>query len=319
MPLVSDRFFRAHGLGNDYLVFERADGDPEPESGGGWPLHAAAVADVCRRGWGAGSDGLVVLLDRAPSDDGAFPIRMFNPDGSEFERSGNGLRVLGAWLARERLVADAPFRVKTGGEVVTIRQHGTTDEAVRDLSVDMGRARAGDAAAGPLGWSGALARVPHPDLGFVDFVPVWVGNPHAVVFVDDPSVELDGPLLRSLGPFLATHPGFARGTNVQLARVGSRDGGASGVEIGIWERGVGRTPASGTSSCAATVAAVVSGRLDPAVAAGGARVLMPGGELTVRVDPDLSVTLRGPVQEVGTGRLAPGFLARLHRLAGTGD
>jgi diaminopimelate epimerase len=168
-------------------------------------------------------------------------------------------------------------------------------------------------------WSGSPFRVDHPDLGPVDFVPVWVGNPHAVVFVDDPSEELDGPLLRSIGPLLSTHPGFERGTNVQLARVVKGVGAPPAVEIGIWERGVGRTPASGTSSCAATVAAVVSGRLDPAVANRGAQVHMPGGVLAVRVGPDLSVTLRGPVQEVGTGRLAPGFMARLRRLAGTGD
>ncbi len=397
MVPISDRFFRAHGLGNDYLVFEARTGGSAGRTDA-WPLHAAAVTGICRRGFGEGSDGIVVLMDRSPPPGEPFPLRMFNPDGSEFERSGNGLRVLGAWLAHEGLVGSDPFRVRTGGAEVRMQLHGSTPEGELDLSVEMGRATAGAGAVALARWSGvppgASGAVPleHPDLGSIDFVPVWVGNPHAVVFIEDPSVELDGSTLRLVGPFLSGHPGFERGANVQLARVEagsdrglgpahapglaatsaaeSRSGSGAGaaarsptasgaadpagpapasgapppaghaagpaagappdgipgqaspresfVRIGIWERGVGRTSASGTSSCAATVAAVASGRLDPTVAAGGVRVMMPGGELMVRVGKGLEVELRGPVQQVGTGRLAPGFLARLRRLAETG-
>ncbi|CAN5685522.1 diaminopimelate epimerase [soil metagenome] len=341
MPRLSHRFYRAHGLGNDYLVCETlAEAVPEDA---GWTLGPDAVRTICRRGSGEGADGIVVLLDRHPAPGAPFPLRMFNPDGSEFERSGNGLRILASWLRREGLVGDAPFVVRSGGIDIPMQVHEVTPSGRFDVSVDMGFAKAGAAAVTPVGWttpsggasaapSGGASAAPsggapdngddletvHPELGAVRFVPVWVGNPHAVVFLDadrdafpgadagqipssEPAAELDGELLRQVGPFLATHPGFARGTNVQLARV-LPDGG---LEIGIWERGVGRTSASGTSSCAAAVAAVATGRIE----AGGIPVRMPGGELGVHVTPDLQVTLRGPVQEVSRGTLAAGFLA----------
>ncbi|TVP42178.1 MAG: hypothetical protein EA350_17160 [Gemmatimonadales bacterium] len=360
MPRLSHRFYRAHGLGNDYLVCEALAGAPVPGGPGdsgvsgpspdsGWELRPEAVVAICRRGSGEGADGLVVLLDRRPAPGAPFPLRMFNPDGSEFERSGNGLRILASWLHAEGLVGDAPFVVRCGGVDIPMQVHGVTPTACFDVSVDMGVASAGAAAADAVGWTapseggpGGEGRfvVGHPELGPVALVPVWVGNPHAVVFLDgdpdaDPAAEpdaepgarlrtvpgtgtgpetgaetgpetgpetdLDGELLRRVGPFLSTHPGFARGTNVQLARVRA-DGS---VEIGIWERGVGRTSASGTSSCAVAVAAVATGRIE----AGVISVRMPGGELEVRVTPELQVTLRGPVQEVSRGTFAPGWLA----------
>jgi diaminopimelate epimerase len=333
MPRLSHRFYRAHGLGNDYLVCEVLTGEPDGNArdpgGAGWELTAEAVRTICRRGSGEGADGLVVLLDRRPAPGAPFPLRMFNPDGSEFERSGNGLRILASWLHAEGLVGDAPFTVRSGGVDIPMQVHGVSPTACFDVSVDMGVAAAGDAALSSVGWTAPSEARPdarsgarpdarpearpaggggfeavHPEFGAVAFVPVWVGNPHAVVFMDaDAGTDLDGELLRRVGPFLSTHPGFARGTNVQLARV-LPDGS---VEIGIWERGVGRTSASGTSSCAVAVAAVATGRTE----AGVIPVRMPGGELEVRVTPGLEVTLRGPVQEVSRGTLSPGFVALL--------
>lgn len=384
--LIGPRYFRGHGLGNDYLVVDAQPAGPEPpgqpamstqagapDSRAGWSLTPEAVRRLCARGAGVGSDGIVVLLDEAPEDGAPFPLRMFNPDGSEFERSGNGLRVLGAALhARGRVGAD-PFEVMSGGEVIRMRVHGASRGGIRDLSVAMGAAQAGADAAEAVGWqaeeaSSAGPGAPNraaptegsppatrfsgfaldvPQVGRVHLVPVWVGNPHAVVFLDAENpdlfgeegpagVDLDGPLLSKVGAFLATHPAFARGTNVQLARV---QGGAPGpgpggpgeagepgepgrpgrpgdrgrdVAIGIWERGVGRTPASGTSACAVAVAAVATGRRAP----GTVRVRMAGGDLQVIVTPELEVVLRGPVQEVSTGTLAPGFM---DWLAGDGE
>jgi diaminopimelate epimerase len=273
-----------------------------------------------------GSDGIVVLVDAAPGD-GVFPLRMFNPDGSEFERSGNGLRVLGAHLHSAGWVREAPFQVRSGGSLIGMQVHGRTSTGILDLSVQMGRARVGPTAVElevPGGWvepGETPVHLDHPSLGAVAFLPVSVGNPHAVVFTED----LSPRNLEALGPFLATHPAFARGTNVQLARVGVPveapvEGGAAArveggaknrapgppqrLRIAIWERGVGRTSASGTSSCAASVAAVATGRLEP----GPITVEMDGGEMEVTVATDLEVTLRGPVQEVCQGRLTAGFL-----------
>ncbi len=309
--IVSGDFYRAHGLGNDYLVFGLAP--VEGPEGEGWVLTPEAVRRVCHRWEGVGSDGIVVLLDDAPGD-GVFPLRMFNPDGSEFERSGNGLRVLGAHLHGRGLVGNAPFRVRSGGSRIGMQVHGRSPTGILDLSVEMGRARIGplpvDLELPGVGVEPGETPVEleHPELGPVAFLPVSVGNPHAVVFTPD----LSPGALEALGPFLSTHPAFARGTNVQLARVEGVGGGTQRLRIAIWERGVGRTSASGTSSCAASVAAVVTGRLEP----GPITVEMDGGTMEVTVDSDLEVTLRGPVQEVCRGRLLPGFLAGLGRRGG---
>ena len=307
---VGRAFYRAHGLGNDYLVFhavgsgdagtgDAGKGAGEARPSQAFPLTRQAVTGICRRGEGEGSDGIVVLLDRAPAD-GVFPLRMFNPDGSEFERSGNGLRVLASYLAREGLVGSSPFHVRSGGEEIPMEVHGVTDGGVHDVSVGLGPARAGE---GALPMEPAHldeeGRAVHPELGPVPFLPVWVGNPHVVVFPEDG--DLDRTAL--LGPFLTAHPAFPRGVNVQLARVE----GPGRLRIGIWERGVGSTPASGTSSCAAAVAAVHTGRLPP----GRLEVAMAGGTLEVTVSPGLEVVLRGPVAEVATGELTPGFVAGL--------
>ena len=292
-PRASAAFYKAHGLGNDYLVFEEGDA---------WLASPSSVRRVCDRHAGVGSDGVVVVLaDRSGE---VFRLRMFNPDGSEFERSGNGLRIFASYIARlARAGARAgspPYTVEVGGSHVTLNVHGESGP-VHDVSADMGRARTGPDAVGldsaALDAEGCMVG---PRGERLRVVPVSVGNPHLVVLVDDPSEEA----LAEIGPFLATHPALAAGANVQLAA----PGGAGGPECRalIWERGVGRTSASGTSSCAVAVAAVTSGITAP----GRVTVGMPGGELTVDVSPDLDVVLRGPVEEVCTGALTEAWLAR---------
>jgi len=280
---IGREFFKGHGLGNDYLVFREGDaGAVEP----------GTVAGICDRRRGVGSDGLVVLLgaDRRPAE--PFRLRMFNPDGSEFERSGNGLRVFGSFLASRGWVHGAPFRVRVGGDEVVMRIEERAGEGLFEVSVEMGpTVHTHEAVAfheALLNDEGAL------ELGVTDpvrFHPVSVGNPHAVVFRE----TLSSDELRSVGPALATHPGFGAGTNVQLARVVSEER----VEALVWERGVGETASSGTSACAVAAAAVRTERL----AEGLIEVSMPGGILSVEVSDTLEVVLRGPVQAVCTGRL----------------
>lgn len=302
--LVAPSYFRAHGLGNDYLVFEASDAGVELQDGGVWLATPGAIQEVCRRNWGVGSDGIVVLLERAPHD-GVFPLRMFNPDGSEFERSGNGLRVLAAHLFRGGLVVTKPFRVRSGGSVISMTVHGSIDPGRYDISVNMGRAQVGGEGIAldesQLDTEGGIR---HPSLGSIAFTPVSVGNPHAVIFADGfpEGTDLDA-LLHEVGPFLVSHLAFEKGTNVHIVEVMDRNR----IAIRIWERGVGRTSASGTSSCAAAVGAVVTGRIDP----GAIQVEMEGGHLQVSVAPDLQVELRGPVGEISEGRLTRGFLAGL--------
>lgn len=286
-PRLSAFFYKAHGLGNDYLVFEEGED---------WRATPDGVGRVCDPHRGVGSDGIVALL--ADRSGGIYRLRMFNPDGSEFERSGNGLRVLASYLARDPETG-TEYRVEVGGERVRMRVHGSGD-AGHDISVEMGQARVGpDAVRLDAGALTDEGRLPGPQGELLHVVPVSVGNPHLVTIVDDPTEVL----LHRLGPFLVGHPALENGANVQLARV-TGDGTCRAL---VWERGVGPTSASGTSACAVAVALVSGGRLRP----GPVRVEMPGGVMTVTVSPDLEVVLRAPVEEVCTGVLTRPFLLRL--------
>lgn len=300
--------FKAHGHGNDYLVFQEGDG---------WPVTPSSIRLLCHRNRGIGADGIVALLgDRAPeghernpgprSLEGGpspFRLRMFNPDGTEFERSGNGLRVLGAFLLSRGLVEmGRPFSVEVGGDGLEMEILRTGPGGVLDVEVHMGKARFGtDAVEADPARLGEGTTLQTPEGALVPLHLVSVGNPHCVVFVE----ELTEEDFVGLGPFLVGHQAFPNGTNVQVARIL----GPGEVEIRIWERGVGRTASSGTSACAVAASAVHSGRLPP----GRIRVVMEGGSFRVTVSRDRSVRLEGPVEPVMDGRLAPGLLAALRR------
>ena len=281
--MIDARFFKGHGLGNDYLVFPCGDR---------WDTSPAAVRAVCDRWRGVGADGVVV---HSPAEKPPWRLRMFNPDGSEFERSGNGLRVFAACASSRGWIGDEPFTVEVGGDAVRMRVERRLPGGVYDVSVEMGRASLDPADSGLAPrWRGRP--LAHPDEETLDCTLVSVGNPHCVVFTDDPSEAV----LSRLGPFLTAHEAFPAGVNVQLARPASR----RSIEIAVWERGVGRTQASGTSACAAAVAAAHRG----VVRFGDVEVRMAGGTLRVGVSRELDVTLRGPVREVAEGRLSEGFL-----------
>ena len=288
-------FYRGHGLGNDYLAL---DLDALP-----FELSPPAVRLLCDRHSGVGSDG---VLARVPSTAADFGVRIFNPDGSEAEKSGNGLRIFAAYLLdRHAVRIGAPFTVETPGGVVGLLIHGESDDGVLDVEAEMGTAS----------FRSADVRLAGPDreteyepleLESGDVVAintVSVGNPHCVVFQD----ELDVEELRRRAPQLSAHPDFARGTNVQFA-VGT---GPATVDAWVWERGAGETRASGSSACAVAAAAVRRGIVSERQVA----VRMPGGTLHVHVRDDWSLVLRGPVEDVCRGELTTGMLDRLRGLS----
>ncbi len=287
-PRAAAGFFKGHGLGNDYIVVEE---------GNTWPLSDAAIQTVCDRWRGPGSDGIVVLLG---ADGPPYLLRMFNPDGSEFERSGNGLRILAAYLASRGRVGRDPFEVRVGGESLELTVNSVASNGLYDVTVDMGRAAFSPDEVGLI--EAELeepGRILGPE-GSLEFIGVSIGNPHCVVFRDSLS---DDDLAR-IGPHLTRHPAFRGGTNVQLAHIV----GTNAVEALIWERGVGPTASSGTSACAVASAAVWSKSIAP----GLVEVRMLGGTLHVDVGEDMDLTLRGPVQEVYTGELTAGFVEELN-------
>ncbi len=284
---ASSTYFKGQGLGNDYLVFRE---------GRGWPVKPGSVRRVCERWTGVGGDGIVLEL---PFDGRVHRLRMFNPDGSEFERSGNGLRVFAASLCSSGRVGMGAISVEVGGAEVLLDVLERGPGGLYDVSAQMGRVSFKPEAVGL-----DESQVERPGRlrvgqGSVVFMAVSVGNPHCVVFDE----ALEDEQLRRLGPVLTNHAAFPKGVNVQLAEVT----GPSAARALVWERGVGRTSSSGTSACAVAAASVRCGRLEP----GEISVVMEGGTLTVHVSEEYDVTLRGPVAEVCTGTLAPGFLEAL--------
>ena len=281
-------FVKSHGLGNDYLVLEG--------EGLEFPLSAGAVRRLCDRHRGIGADGVLVRVPSATAD---FGVRIFNPDGSEAEKSGNGLRIFAKYLRDHGLVGRDRFRVETRGGVVACECE-VRAARVCSVVVEMGTVSFRAADVPMLGPAGEAVGVPlEVDGERLAITAVSIGNPHCVVFTP----RLDEAAIRRIGPRLEHHPAFPNRTNVQLARIDARDR----VAILIWERGAGYTLASGSSSCAAAAAAVRGDRCDP----GPVRVTMPGGELVVDVRADWSVRLSGPVEEICSGTLSPELLAAL--------
>jgi diaminopimelate epimerase len=279
MSIPSLPFVRSHGLGNDYLVL-LAEELP-------WPLTPARIQAICDRHTGIGSDGILLRVD-APGAD--FGLRIFNPDGSEAEKSGNGLRIFAKFLFDHGYTAAHDFSIHTAGGLV--RASLLLDSGrVGAVRVDMGQATI-DRRLTRLEVAGQVLAV----------TALSVGNPHCVTIVDD-LARVD---LARLGPAIERHSAFPRRTNVQFARVASR----REVQALIWERGAGHTLASGSSACAVAVAC-----RDRQLVDGDVVISMEGGALNVSVDEALCVRLTGPVEEICVGHLSAELSERLAHLA----
>jgi diaminopimelate epimerase len=294
MKLQPLRLAKGHGLGNDYIVIDETDLAA--------PLTAQQVRAICDRHRGVGSDGILL----GGIDAGGFRLRILNPDGTEAEKSGNGLRIFGAWLHGRGLVQTGDwFTVSLARDSVRLRVEQQLPHGVLDIRAEMGRATFRGSAVGlmlddrPADHEVLGHRLPLPDGGSAEINTVSLGNPHCVVFVD---VLERGDFVRR-APALCVHSAFTAGTNVQFARV--IDAAARLVEAWIWERGAGETQASGSSACAVAAAAVRRGLVEP----GRFTVRMQGGDIEVEVDADYEVRMRGPAQMVFAGQLTPGVLA----------
>jgi diaminopimelate epimerase len=284
-------FFRGHGLGNDYLVM-----DPKDLS---FSLTASRITSICNRHWGLGSDGILALV---PSKIADFGLRIFNPDGSEAEKSGNGLRIFARYLHATGKTKKQQFTVETKGGLVTITLHLDRYGDASSVTVEMGQATFQPASLPCTLTINELINQPIvADGQSLTFTGVSVGNPHCVVFKRAGQSWSREDLLK-LGPILENHAYFPNRTNVQLAV----PTGPKELFILIWERGAGETQASGSSSCAAASAAVRLGLVKSPV-----RVKMPGGQLNIEVAQDFSLTMKGPVAEVARGSLSPPFVRSL--------
>jgi diaminopimelate epimerase len=311
-------FAKYQGAGNDFVLIDGRPGAAAAQGDSGWATLARAL---CDRHFGVGADGLLVAAapDSREAPGAAERMRMFNPDGSEAEMCGNGLRCFVRWLddqghvdGRGRRETARAFGVQTGAGVLAVEI-----DAGGGISVDMGAPRLAPAeiplapavavdlpAVGPVlhlplpvEWPGgvaAAARVPAP----LDVACVSMGNPHAILFVD----EARAVALETLGPLVEHHPVFPARTNFELCEIVARDR----IRVRVWERGAGITLACGTGACAAAVAARLRGYVDERVT-----VELPGGALRVdwpspagpggALDASHGVRLSGPAVHVYDG------------------
>ena len=279
-------FEKWQALGNDYLIFE-AGALP-------WELTSERVKRICDPHFGVGSDGILLLSK--PSDPAhVADLRIFNPDGSEAELSGNGAREAVLYLRRAGWTDADEFTIGTAAGPVT-----PTLTSERECTMQMGRASTtskdypggaedgrGELEAGGRTWS---------------FQHVSIGNPQCAIELAEGLEELDLP---AIGPEIEGHKLFPNRTNVSFFRVEERGDLGSRVRARIFERGVGETLSSGTGASGAAIAAFLAGAPSPLT------VELDGGELTVEVREDLDVRLTGWAEPVFAGDLSRELLRAL--------
>jgi diaminopimelate epimerase len=261
------RFEKWQALGNDYIIVER---DVLP-----WALTAARVRRICDYHFGVGGDG---ILELSPPDEPGFVarLRIFNPDGSEAELSGNGAREAVMYLFHRGWTDQREFSIQTRAGEIRPTIHDD-----RTCTLAMGRARL-TSADYPDGDRDGRGQITAADGHVWNFQHLQVGNPQAAIVIDDPD-ELEALVLQHVGPGIETHAAFPNRTNVSFYRPLAPDR----IRARIFERGVGETSASGTGASGAAIAHVLNGGDTPVT------VVLDGGELTVDVDEALLFTLTG--------------------------
>lgn len=271
-------FFKYHALGNSYIVMRASDF--------GEVINTELIQRVCNPNFGIGSDG--VLLDCTTADDETPRVRIFNPDGSEAEKSGNGIRIFCRYLWDRKIVDDNEFFLDTKGGRVKAQLFSGGQQ----VRVEMGQVSFNSR---EIPVSGPAREVLQESIEILGQTLVYsaatVGNPHCVIFTDKP----DEHMARTFGPELENHALFPNRTNVQFVRVLNR----REIQVEIWERGAGYTLASGSSSCAAAAVAHKLGFCGPDIL-----VHLAGGDISINVSEDFQITMKGSVSPIASGHLS---------------
>jgi len=278
-------FVKSHGLGNEYIVLDSSKIN--------FPIDVKTIKRLCNVHYGIGSDGILLLV---PSSKADFGLRIFNPDGSEAEKSGNGLRIFAKYLFDYKYTRKNSFTIETPGGVV----QASIDELKKNkailVTIDMGKP------------TFKCSEIPvncdqDECFDFPLFIDnknflincVSVGNPHCVIICD----KLDENEIKNYGPLIETHPMFPNRTNVQFVKPVSRNE----FEILIWERGACFTLASGSSSCA--VASVMKKKN---LSENNMTIKMPGGKLKISINDNWDIKLCGEVRQIAEGTINAEFL-----------
>ena len=272
-------FYKYHALGNDYIVIDpnKIDVSLSPDN----------IRLICHRNFGIGSDG---ILYGPIFGSEKMKLRILNPDGSEAEKSGNGIRIFSKYLLDAGYITSRIFQLITLGGEVTIE---ITDSSIPLITVNMG---AVTFQSDLIPVAGSSREVIENDL-LIDSVPLKmtclsIGNPHCII----PMPNISKEIASALGPRIETLQMFPNRINVQFLKVLDRHN----IQIEIWERGAGYTLASGSSSCAAASAAYRLGLTNETI-----KVHMPGGKIDISIQPNGDVYMTGSVSNVMQGRFAP--------------
>ncbi len=272
-------FTKYHALGNDYIVINPKDLSK--------PLTTREVRIICHRNYGVGSDG--ILLGPLPAQNAKCALKIYNPDGSIAEKSGNGLRIFSRYLWDTKVVGPDEFAILTDGGVV----RSTVFEDGAMVRVEMGHVSF-DSEKIPV--TGPKREVINEKITVggreFTFCAATIGNPHCVL----PLPEISAKLAHEFGPLLEIHPHFPRKTNVQFLKVLDR----ANIQIEIWERGAGYTLASGSSSSAAAAVAHKLGLVDRNIS-----VHCPGGIIKIEIGDNFAIRMTGPVTRVSEGAISP--------------
>lgn len=276
------QFTKMHGIGNDFVVIDNLKHTYTEEE------LPDLSRRLCDRRFGVGGDGLILVL---PSKQGHVMMRMFNPDGSEAEMCGNGIRCFAKYIYDRQIVPETSINVETMAGIKPLKLT-LKGGKVNEVCVDMGcpeltpelipvkTVDAGPVIGLPLKVGGRR----------VDITCVSMGNPHAVIFTDDVSTVP----LEKLGPLIETHKIFPRKTNVHFVQVISQNE----IRMRTWERGAGITLACGTGACSCAVASHLNKLTGRSML-----IHLPGGDLQVEWTGDNRVLMTGPAEEVFTGEL----------------
>jgi diaminopimelate epimerase len=276
---MSFAFTKYHALGNDYIVI-----DPQNLPS---PLTTEQVKIICHRNYGVGSDG--ILLGPLPSTTAKCALKIYNPDGSIAEKSGNGVRIFSRYLWDTKFIGNDEFALQTDGGIV----RSTVFDNGKMARVEMGHVSF-DSEKIPVAGSkrDVLNEIISAGGREFTYCAATIGNPHCVL----PMSEISAKLAHEFGPLLETHPNFPRKTNVQFLKVLDR----SNIQIEIWERGAGYTLASGSSSSAAAAVAHKLGLADRDVT-----VHCPGGLIKIEIGDNFAICMTGGVTRVSEGIISP--------------
>lgn len=272
------KFHKYHALGNDYIVIDPKEFEK--------PLNTECIRVICHRHFGVGSDG--ILYGPIPSGTAKYGLKIFNPDGSEAEKSGNGLRIFSRYLRDRKMVeSDTEFDIETKGGLVKSTVFGSGQQ----VRVEMGNV---SFLSKQIPVTGEEREVINEDITVqkrtFKYCAATIGNPHCVILQDEISKEETC----KYGAALETHEFFPNRTNVQFMQVMDR----KNIRIEIWERGAGYTLASGSSSSAAAAVAHKLGLVDQSVT-----VHMPGGEIQIEIGDDFAIEMTGSVTRVSDGEV----------------